>query len=590
MKNTLLIPRLWLVFTVLWTSSSALWAGSADAALDAFFQRYLDDHLRLRPLEATRLGDRRHDARLEDLSREARAGWTRLTRQTLRELPRQVKRKELSRAGQIDYEILEHELRKSLWLAENTRPFEEDPRVYGEYLSDSVYLLLAQSTLPPELTLSNALARMEQIPGIVSAAKANLKNPPRTVLETALRQNQGAIGFYDGDLLNFVGHEPQREAMKVAGARVAAELRDYQTFLETDLLPRATGNWRLGRARFAQKLELEMDAGLTADQVLAEAEAEYGNVLTEMFVVARQLWGQYQKGRPLPADDERGRRETIATVLRGVAQEHGDGSELVGDARATVGRIRQFIAENDLLRLPDPDRCQVIEMPEFQRGNSVAYLNSAPPLEPEAASFYAVSPPASDWSPEQVRSLLEEYNRHMLQILTIHEAYPGHYVQLEYSNRARSPIRRVIQSGPFIEGWAVYTERMMLDQGYGEGNLALRLTQLKFYLRAVVNAILDHRLHCSNWSDADAIELLVDGAFQSDEEARLKLIRAKQTSVQLSTYFVGRMALHRTRQTIQRELGNDFDLGRFHEAVLAHGSVPVKFLPELVRERLRQPR
>jgi uncharacterized protein (DUF885 family) len=201
-----------------------------------------------------------------------------------------------------------------------------------------------------------------------------------------------------------------------------------------------------------------------------------------------------------------------------------------------------------------------------------------------------VSPPPSDWGPERVKSFLEEYNRHMLQVLTIHEAYPGHYVQLEYSNRVGSLIRRVLQSGVFIEGWAVYGEQTMLDQGYGEGDLRLRLMQLKFYLRAVGNALLDHRMHCMNLTDDEALRFLIEDAFQSEGEARLKIIRAKQSSVQLSTYFVGRMAHYRLRQQVQRELGDRFELGRFHEAVLDHGSVPVKYLPELVRTRLSRPR
>jgi uncharacterized protein (DUF885 family) len=174
----------------------------------------------------------------------------------------------------------------------------------------------------------------------------------------------------------------------------------------------------------------------------------------------------------------------------------------------------------------------------------------------------------------------------MLQILTIHEAYPGHYVQMEYANRNPSLIRKVLASGVFVEGWAVYTEQMMLDQGYGGGDLGLRMNQLKFYLRAVTNQILDHRMHCEDLSDEQAMELLVGEAFQSEGEARLKVIRAKQSSVQLSTYFTGRMALHRLRQQVQRDLGESFVLGRYHEAVLGHGSIPVKYLPELVRAAL----
>jgi uncharacterized protein (DUF885 family) len=229
----------------------------------------------------------------------------------------------------------------------------------------------------------------------------------------------------------------------------------------------------------------------------------------------------------------------------------------------------------------------VIEMPEFQRGNATAYLNSAPPLDAQAASMYAVSPPPKDWDAGRVKSLLEEYNSHMLQILTIHEAYPGHYVQLEYANRNPSLVRRVLGSGVYIEGWAVYTEQMMLDQGYGAGDLALRLTQLKFYLRAVANTVLDHKMHCTAMTDDEALDLLMRRSFQSEGEARLKVIRSKQSSCQLSTYFVGRMAMYRLRQEVERELGEKFDLGRYHEAVLEQGSVPVKHLPELVRERLR---
>jgi uncharacterized protein (DUF885 family) len=178
----------------------------------------------------------------------------------------------------------------------------------------------------------------------------------------------------------------------------------------------------------------------------------------------------------------------------------------------------------------------------------------------------------------------------MLHVLTIHEAYPGHYVQLEYSNRNPSLIRRVLYSGVFAEGWAVYTEQMMLDQGYGDGDLALRLHQLKFYLRAVANAILDYKMHCTQMSDEEALAFLTERVYQSEGEALGKIIRAKQSSCQLSTYFVGRTAFYRLRQQVQREQGDKFDLGRFHEAVLDHGTLPVKYLPELVRERLGRPR
>jgi len=575
---------------ILFAGLTPAFGGEADLRLDALFKDYLEEHFRQQPLEATQLGDHRFDHLLDDVTPKARERWQAHARRTLQELPRKVDYAKLSRAGQIDFEIFKHELTRSIWLAENTRPFEEDPRTYNGYINDSVYLLLAQSTLPKETNVANCIARMAQIPKIIGAAQDNLRRPPRPILETAIRQNRGAISFYDQGILELAGETRQRDALKAAAARVAVLLKEYQKFLEGDLMARATGDWRLGRKKFARKLELVLDAGLNATEVLADAEAEFARVQRDMYVIARQLWSKYFPRMPLPAEDEEGRRATISKVIEAIGQEHGRPEELVQDARATVDRIKTFIREHDILRLPDPDHCQVIEMPEFKRGNSLAYLESAPPLDPKAGSFYAISPPPSDWGAQRVNSFLEEYNRHMLQILTIHEAYPGHYVQLEYSNRAGSLIRRVLGSGVFIEGWAVYTEQTMLDQGYGERDLALRLSQLKFYLRAVANAILDHQMHCTNMTDEEALRFLTEGAFQSEGEARLKIIRAKQSSVQLSTYFVGRMAHYRLRQRMERELGDRFDLGRYHEAVLDHGSVPVKYLPELVHTRLNQPR
>jgi uncharacterized protein (DUF885 family) len=571
-------------------STSFAQTGEDDNKLNNFFKHYLDERFQRQPLEATTLGDHRFDAQLDDISPQARAGWRTLTQQTLKDLPGQVDYKKLSRDGQIDFEILQHDLKRQLWLADNTHPFEEDPRTYGDYLNDSVYLLVAQSTLPKETNIANAIARMAQMPRIIAEAEKSLTHPAQPILETAIRQNAGAINFYESDLFNYTGETPQQEQLKAAAARVVAALKDYQKFLEGPLRDRAGDNWRLGKARFAKKFELETDAGITAEQNLADAETEFARVHAELYVIARQLWPQYFPKQNLPPDDAAGRREIITKVIGAVNQEHGDATNLVADARATVEKIKTFIRERDYLRLPEPDNCAVIEMPEFRRGNSLAYLDSAPPLDPQAKSFYAVSPPPADWTQQQVKSFLEEYNRHMLQVLTIHEAYPGHYVQFEYANRQPSLIRRVLQSGPYVEGWAVYGEVTMLNEGYGDGDLRLRLMQLKFYLRAVANSILDYRMHCTQMSDAEAMKFLTEEAFQSEGEAKLKVIRAKQSSVQLSTYFVGRMAHFRLRQQIERELDNKFDLGRYHEAVISPGSIPVKYLPELVREQLAQPR
>ncbi|MBY0231474.1 MAG: DUF885 domain-containing protein [Gemmataceae bacterium] len=568
----------------------ALSASEEDAKLEKFFRAYLDKLCEQRPADATRLGRHDFDHRLDDLSPEGLTARDALDRETLAALRKGIDQKKLSAEGRTDFDILEHSLKYGQWMAENARTWETNPLVYNEIVSDSVYLLFTQSTEPKARNVRHAAQRIAHIPRVLEAAKRTLKDPPRIYTETALARAKGAVAFFSSGIWEASGENPATSELKKPSEAAVKALKGYQAWLEKELLPRSKGEWRIGKAKFTRKLDLELDAGVTAAQVLKDAEAEADRVTREMYTVSRQLWHKcYPKGA-LPADDEEGRRETVLRVLAHTNKEHGKVEGLLGEAKELSARIRKFIKDKDILRLPDPDRCRIIEMPEFQRGYSVAYLNPAPPLDPKASSHYAISPPPAGWDARKVESFLQEYNRAMMSILTIHEAYPGHYVQLEYSNRHPSFLRRVLQSGVFSEGWAVYTEQMMLDQGYGDGDLVLRLNQLKFYLRAVINAILDHKMHCGDMSDKEAMELLVGRGFQSEGEALGKVVRAKLQSCQLSTYFVGRMAFYRLRQKTQRELGDKFDLGRFHEAVLCHGSPPVKHLPALVAERLKKAR
>ncbi len=561
-----------------------------DAKLDKFFRAYLDKLCEQRPAAATQMGEHRFDHTLDDLSPAGVKAREALDGDTLAALRKGIDKAKLSRPAQIDYEILEHSLKYGVWMAENAKTWEANPLAYNEIISDSVYLLFTQSTLPKAQNLRNAERRIAAIPRVLAAAKRMLKSPPKIYTETAIARNKGAIAFYESGIYEVAGESPATSVLKEASTRAAAALKEYQTFLEKELLPRSKGEWRIGKAMFTKKLDLELDAGVTAAQVYKDAEAEARRVTDEMYVVARQLWHRAYPKAALPHDDPEGRRQTVLRVLAHFNKDHGKTDELLAEAKALSKKIKAFITEKDILRLPDPDRCKIIEMPEFQRGFSVAYLNPAPPLDPRAASHYAISPPPAGWDARKVESFLQEYNRSMMAILTIHEAYPGHYVQLEYSNRCPSLIRRVLQSGVFCEGWAVYTEQMMLDQGYGAGDLVLRLNQLKFYLRAVINAILDHEMHCKEMTDEQAMDLLVKRGYQSEGEALGKVTRAKLSSCQLSTYFVGRMAFYRLRQAVQKEQGDKFSLGRFHEAVLSHGSLPVKYLPEVTRLRLKEPR
>lgn len=562
--------------------SEANTQNQGDSLVKEKFNIWLIDQCQRHPTFSTQLGNHDYDHRMDDLSANTRKQDLLHDQKTLTDLQK-FERTKLSRNAQIDLEIWENYLKYRIWQATNADDFTNDPRVYLTYCSDSVFTMLTQSTLPKHRAIEYAGKRILGVPAVIAAAKESLGRPPRVLTEIAIKRTDGAITFYEKDIFDLADESPQLSSLREPCKIAADALRDYKTFLEKEILPRSDGNWRIGKEKFSKKLEMELDSGMSAEEVIEAARSEAIRVEGEMAFVAKQLWHRMFPTETVPPDNEIGRRTMVRRVLLQLGKQHGKPETLVDDANNTVAAIKEFISRKGILTLPNPDQCSIIEMPEFQRGFSAAYLNPAPPLDNKAKSLYAIAPPPSDWPEERQEAFFQEYNNYMLQILTIHEAYPGHYVQLDYSNRVDSAIRKILYSGVFAEGWAVYTEQMMLDEGYGEGDLALRLHQLKFYLRAVLNAILDYSMHCTDMTDEEAMRLLMDRGYQTEGEAYGKVQRAKQSSCQLSTYFVGRTAFYRLRQSVQQARGKDFDLGNFHEEVLRCGTVSVKYLPELVR-------
>ncbi|MBY0564746.1 MAG: DUF885 domain-containing protein, partial [Hyphomonadaceae bacterium] len=271
----------------------------------------------------------------------------------------------------------------------------------------------------------------------------------------------------------------------------------------------------------------------------------------------------------------------IRAALDLAAAERPARDQLVQVATAGVAEADAFLNARDIITMP-PQPVRVILMPEFQRGFAVAYLDAPGPLERDLGSFYAVSPIPDDWTEEQATSFLREYNNRAILDIAVHESSPGHYVQLWHANAYPSVLRAVLSSGSFVEGWAVYAEEMMVEQGFRADDPLYRLSQLKVQLRTITNAIIDQAIHVDGMSRDEMMRLLTETAFQEEREAAGKWRRAQISFTQLSTYFVGFEEHLETRRAAQVAWGANFNLKRYHDSVLSFGSPPMRFARQLL--------
>jgi uncharacterized protein (DUF885 family) len=352
--------------------------------------------------------------------------------------------------------------------------------------------------------------------------------------------------------------------------------------LEQDLLPQAAGEFRIGAALYDKKLAFALDSPLGRKEIKARAESEYEAVRNQMYEIAKEVYLRAHPYTSFPdSPDESYKQVIIRAALEQAYQQLPPPDGIVEVAKQQLQQAIDFVVEKNIVTMPD-DPVEIILMPEFQRGVSVAYLDAPGPLDQGQPAFYAVAPLPTDWNAEQVNSFLREYNLLSIQDLTIHEGVPGHYLQLALSNRYPSTLRGVLGSGPFIEGWAVYAERMMIDAGYLDHDPLMRLINLKWYLRAVTNAIIDSAIHVDGMTRDAAMKLMIEGGFQEEREAAGKWVRAQLTSTQLSTYFVGYQEHMEMRRAVEAAWGDEFTLRRYHDQALSYGSPPVKYVRALI--------
>jgi uncharacterized protein (DUF885 family) len=544
---------------------------SADAAFVTLADAILDDTLERHPEWATTVGDHRYDDRLDDRGPGTLAGERAAIARQRADLDR-IDAAALSPANQVDAEILRNRQAARLFELDELRQHEWNPLIANP--ATALYALLARDFAPLPERLRSLAGRLAGVPDALSTARHSLRSLPRVHVETAISQFTGLATLLATEVERAVSTTPSLRA-EVEPAREAAlaAIDEHREWL-ADRLATATADPRIGAAHFATKLAHSLDIPVSPDEILAGAEEHLELIEEQIAATAARIAGE----RP----DSPG---LVRQVLDRLAGDGPDNDTIVATCRAALAATQEFVAESDLITL-FADPVEIIVMPEIHRGVSVAYCDPPGALErAPLPTFYSVAPTPESWPQERVTSFFREYNAHMVQNLTVHEAMPGHVVQLQHAARFQGPTRtrNAFWSGPFVEGWAVYAEELMVDRGYPGAAYAdgLRMQQLKMQLRMTINAILDIRIHAHGMTEDEAMRLMTRRGHQEEGEAVGKWRRAQLTSAQLSTYFVGYTGVAGVVRDL-RQANPAWSDRATHDAVLAHGSPPTRHLRTLL--------
>ena len=554
-----------------------------DARLALHIEKLLDQIWKLNPEWAFAVGYYRYSDRLEVPDAGWRAAKLRLAANQLAALKR-FDESRLSPASRVDLVLLRNQLESDVWYVTIFRDWQWQPSQYN--VGDSFARQLDTEYAPLEKRLRDMLTRLGKVPAYYVAARKNIDRPTIEDTDLAIDQNKGALDVFGDDLLKTVHGSKLTNAEKALfNARVAearAAIQGYVNFLAELAVKLKQGgarSFRIGKELYAQKFAFDIQSGYTPERLYEKAWAEKASLLDRMEATARELWPKYLGATPTPAD----RLDLIAAVIGELSKHHTTPDKLVETIRNQLPELERFVREHNLVDL-DPSRPLIVrETPLYLRDAAGAGVNPPGPYDPTANTYYNVTP-LDDYTPERAESYLREYNDWMLQLLNIHEAIPGHFVQLMHANKSKSLAKTIFGNGAMNEGWAVYGERMMMDAGYGGGTPEMWLIWMKWNLRAVINTIIDYRIHTGDMTKEQVVTLLTREAFQSEAEATEKWRRATLTQVQLVSYFCGYSEITALRDEEKARLGEKFNVRDFNNKFLSYGSAPVRYIRELMRE------
>ncbi len=558
---------------------------AADVRFADLSQRWLAGAMRLSPVNATLIGDHSHDAELDDMSSNGRAQRLAFSKGILAELDR-IDGARLSRANQVDAAMLRNQLRYDIWDSETLQSWAWDPQVYTQLAGSALYSLMAREFAPLPDRLRSATARMEKLPLLFAQGRENLEpaRVPKIHAETVAKQNRGVLALVDNLIVPHENELPDADRARlqqaIAGLRTA--VAEQQTWLDHTLVPNANGNFRIGAELYDAKLAFALNSPLSREDIRDRAQRALTSTRAQMYDISREVLNGRLGDAKLPLHPDANQQQAaIQAALAKASADHPARDQIVATAERALANASAFVRENDLVTMPTTP-VEIIVMPEFQRGVALAYCDPPGPLDKNLPTFFAVSPIPDDWTQPQVDSHLREYNTRSINELTVHEAMPGHYLQLAHANAYPSVLRAVLYSGPFVEGWAVYAEKMMADQGYYGGDPLYKLVHLKWDLRVIGNALIDQAIQVDGMTRDEAMHLMIHDTFQEEREAAGKWVRAQLTSAQLPTYFVGMQEHLDLRRAAEDRAGDAFNLKAYNDEVLSYGSPPVRYVRELM--------
>jgi uncharacterized protein (DUF885 family) len=575
---------------------------NASAKFSVMEDQFVKESLALSPVSASQAGYHQHvdaktgktillDAELDDVSPAAISAQQKFYRDWREKFRQQTPIASLNPEDAADYRLIDDQIALNLLEFDQIQNYKHNPTGYVELLGNALFLPLTQEYASKEVRVGHVVSRIGQIPRFIAQAKSQLVDADPIFISTAIDENEGNLNLVDSVADDISANSPLKAQYDNVAPVAKKSLSDFNEWMKNDLAKRpANGRtWRLGPKWYAQKFRYVMETSIDPAQLLKDAEAQLASTRAEMLQIALPLYKEMYPGQDdfsnLPAHERE--NKIISAVIDKISDEHPKRDELMDAVKADLAGITQFIREKKIVALSSRDNLKVIPTPEFMRGSfSVAGFHGAPPLEPTAEAQYWVTPIDPKMPDAKAESKLREYNNYALKWLTMHEALPGHYIQFEHADDVEPVTRRLVRNlfgnGCYVEGWAEYIADIMTQEGYLDSSPKFRLVRLKISLRAMANTILDIRMQTMNMTDQQALDLMTKDTFQTQAEADGKLRRAKLSSTQLPTYFVGQRQWWALRKKYQAAKGNAFTLEEFHNRALDQGPLPLEYLEKII--------